>query len=107
MQEPSGPIVNVVEPVTSPRVLFDASNASAVKACEPPAVIDAEAGLIVMWSTAADETVRVALPVAPAAVPVTAWAPSADALQVAPTQAPSGSIVNVVFAVMSPSELPY
>ena len=46
VQEPSGPIVNVVEPVTSPSELLEASNASAVYVREPPAAIDADTGLI-------------------------------------------------------------
>ena len=48
LQEPSGAIVNVVELVTSPSELFAASNACAVYVCEPPAVIDADAGLTTM-----------------------------------------------------------
>src|ERR671937_545699 len=44
LHDPSGAIVNVVEPVTSPNELFDASNACAVYVCDPPATTDADAG---------------------------------------------------------------
>jgi hypothetical protein len=46
VHEPLGLIENVVEPVTSPRLLPYASNASAVYAWLAPAVIAADAGLI-------------------------------------------------------------
>src|SRR6478672_8263971 len=46
VQEPSGPIENVVLAVTSPSELFEASKPSAVYDCEPPAPIDALEGLI-------------------------------------------------------------
>ena len=105
VQEPSGAIVNVVEPVTSPSELFEASNACAVYACDPPAEIDADAGLITMWSTDAASIVSVAVPVAPTEVPVTVWVPPAVAVQAAPLHEPSGAIVKVVFAVTLPSEL--
>ena len=50
---------------------------------------------------------RVAVPVLPASVPVTVWAPPTVAVQEGPVQEPSGLIVNVVLAVRSPSELLY
>src|SRR6476659_3392411 len=48
VQDPFGPIENVVLPVTSPSELFEASKPSAVYACEPPAPIDALEGPITM-----------------------------------------------------------
>src|SRR5919204_1735195 len=48
VHDPSGAIVNVVDPVTSPSELFDASNACAVYVCDPPATTDADAGLTTM-----------------------------------------------------------
>ena len=48
MQDPFGPIEKVVLDVTSPSELLEASKPSAVYACEPPAVIDALAGLTTM-----------------------------------------------------------
>ena len=46
--DPSGPIEKTVLAVTSPNKLFAASNACAVKLCEPPATIDADPGLTTM-----------------------------------------------------------
>ena len=46
VQDPSGPIENVVLAVTSPSELFEASKPSAVYDREPPAPIDALEGLI-------------------------------------------------------------
>jgi hypothetical protein len=49
----------------------------------------------------------VAVPLAPSDVPVTVCVPEAVAVHAAPVHEPSGAIVNVVLAVMSPSELSY
>ncbi len=48
VQDPFGPIENVVEAVTSPSELLEASKPSAVYDCEPPAAVVALAGLITM-----------------------------------------------------------
>ena len=51
-------------------------------------------------------TVRAALPVLPASVPVTVWAPATLAVQLVPTRhEPSGLIVKVVTEVTSPRSL--
>src|ERR671935_289450 len=50
VHEPFGPIENVVNDVTSPSELFDASKPSAVYVCEPPAVSTAVTGVIVSGS---------------------------------------------------------
>src|SRR5919201_4847400 len=47
---PFGVIENVVKGVTSPSEFPDASNPSAVYACDPPATIVDLAGLITRWS---------------------------------------------------------
>src|SRR5436190_185983 len=105
VHEPSGAIENVVELVTSPSEFPAASKPVAVYACELPAPIVALAGLIVMWSRLPALTFSEPVPVLPAAVPVTVCAPAVEAVQLAPRQDPSGPIVKVVLAVMSPSEL--
>ena len=51
--------------------------------------------------------VRVAVPVAVLSVAVTVCAPAIVAVHVEPVQEPSGLIVNVVAAVMSPRSLLY
>ncbi len=104
---PFGAIEKVVTAVTSPRELPAASNPCAVNVCEPPAVIVAVEGLIVMWSNAPALTCSDAVPVFPAFVPVTVCAPAAEAVQVAPLQEPFGAIEKLVVDVRSPSELPY
>src|SRR5919202_6709258 len=58
VQEPFGPIENIVEEVTSPSELLAASKPSAVYVCEPPAVIVALAGLMTTWSSAPAVTER-------------------------------------------------
>ena len=68
-------------------------------------MIVAAAGESTRWSSAAAVTCSDAVPVLPASVPVTVWAPEVVAVQVAPVQEPSEPIVNVVPAVTSPSEL--
>ena len=70
-------------------------------------MIVAVAGLSVRWSRPAGLTCRLAVPLAPIAVPVTVCAPALVALQTAAAQEPSGASVNVVVEVMSPSELLY
>ena len=52
-------------------------------------------------------TWRLAVPVAPGAVPVMVWVPAVVAVQTAAAQEPSGAIVKVVLAVMLPRELSY
>src|ERR671937_364642 len=107
VQEPFGPIENVVDAVTSPSEFPDASKPWAVYVCEPPALIVAVAGRITMWSSVPVVTLREAVPVFPDFLPVTVCAPATDAVQVAPVQEPSGAIVKVVVDVTSPSELLY
>src|SRR5919202_1469890 len=68
----------------------------------------AEAGLITMWSSWLPAvTWSEAVPVFPLFVPVTVCGPATVAVQAVPAQEPSGAMVNVVAAVMSPSELSY
>src|ERR671922_74207 len=107
VHEPSGRIENVVDEVTSPSELFPASKASAVYACEPPALIVADAGVITMWSSPPAVTLSEAVPVLPLFVPVTVCGPATDAVHVAPVQDPLGAIVKTVVAVTSPIELSY
>jgi hypothetical protein len=102
VQEPSGAIENVVEAVTLPRLLLKLSKPCAVYAWLPPAVIVAEAGLIVMWSRAPALTVRLAVAVFPLSSPVTVCDPATEAVQDEPVQEPSGVIENVVAPVTSP-----
>ncbi len=51
--------------------------------------------------------VKDAVPILVAFVPVTVFAPTVGAVQLAPVQAPSGAIVNVVVDVTLPRELSY
>jgi hypothetical protein len=104
---PSGEIENVVNDVTSPSELFDASKASAVYVCDAPAAIVALAGLITMWSMTAGSTCSDAVPVLPELLPVTVCGPEVDAPHVAAAHDPSGEMENVVLDVTSPSELLY
>src|SRR6266536_625299 len=62
----------------------------------------AVAGLMVMWSSAPAETVRLAVAVLPPSLPVTVCAPATVAVQLAPVHEPSGAMVKVVEAVTSP-----
>ena len=64
----------------------------------------AVAGDTAMWSKGPGVTVREAVAVDPS-VPVTVWAPTTVALQLAPVQAPSGPMEKVVAPVTSPREL--
>jgi hypothetical protein len=105
VQDPFGPIENVVLAVTSPSELSYRSRPSAVYAREPPAVMVAEAGDKTRWSSEPAATFNVAVRVFPSAVPVTVCAPAEVAVQVLPVQDPFGPIENVVLAVTSPSEL--
>ena len=104
--DPFGLIEKVVRSVTSPSELPLASKASAVKLLESPAVIVAVDGATTMWSTAAVVTCSAAFALFPEFVPVTVWAPTVEAVQVAPVHEPSGAIENVVEPVTSPSEFP-
>ena len=106
-QDPLASIENVVVEVTSPSELSYWSRPSAVYACEPPAVITAEAGDSAKWSSAPAVTLNDAVPVLPPSLPVTVWVPASVAVQLAPVQDPFGPIENVVPAVTSPSELLY
>ena len=104
LQEPFGPIENVVVEVTSPSELSYWSRPSAVYACEPPAAIVAEAGATARWSSGPAVTLNDAVPVLPPSFPVTVCAPADVAVQLAPLQEPFGPIEKVVLAVTSPSE---
>ena len=63
LQLPSGETVKAVVAVTSPSELLKASRPSAVYAWLPPATMLAVAGASTRWSSAAGETVRLAVPV--------------------------------------------
>ena len=104
-QDPLASIENVVVEVVSPSELSYWSRPSAVYACEPPAVMTAEAGDSAKWSSAPAVTPNDAVPVLPPSLPVTVWVPASVAVQLAPVQDPFGPIENVVPAVTSPSEL--
>ena len=105
VQDPFGPIENVVLAVTSPSELLNWSRASAVYACEPPDVIVAEAGARARWSSGPAVTVSDAVLVLPASFPVTRCVPADVAVQLPPVQDPFGPIEKVVLDVTSPSEL--
>ena len=105
VQDPFGPIENVVLDVTSPSELSYWSRPSAVYACEPPAVMVADAGDKTRWSSEPGVTLNDAVPVFPSAVPVTVCAPADVAVQLPPVQDPFGPIEKVVLDVTSPSEL--
>ena len=107
VQDPFGPIENVVLDVTSPSELSYRSRPSAVYACEPPAVMVADAGDKTRWSSEPGVTLNDAVPVFPSAVPVTVCAPADVAVQLPPVQDPFGAIEKIVDAVTSPSELSY
>ena len=104
LQEPFGPIEKVVLDVTSPSELSYWSRPSAVYACEPPAVMTAEAGDSAKWSSAPAVTLNDAVPVLPPSFPVTVCTPAEVAVQLAPLHEPFGPIEKVVLAVTSPSE---
>src|SRR6266542_3048663 len=104
-QEPSGAIEKEAPLVTSPSEFPYTSRASAVKSCDPPEEMVAEAGLSTRWSSAAGVTFSVYVPVFPADVPVTVCAPATVAVQVAPEHDPFGEIEKVVLPVTSPVEL--
>src|SRR5439155_17190691 len=61
VQDPFGPIENVVLEVTSPSELLYWSRPSAVYACGAPAAIVADAGESTRWSSPAAVTVSVAV----------------------------------------------
>ena len=62
----------------------------------------AVAGLIVMRSSGAGVTLRLAVDVLPVYEPVTVCAPAMAAVHVPPAHDPFGAIVNVLLAVTSP-----
>jgi hypothetical protein len=104
-QEPSGATENAAKAVTSPVELPYTSRPSAVKSCESPAEIVADAGERTRWSRTAAVTSSAYVPVAVPEVPVTVCGPATVAVQVAPEHDPFGEIVKVVPAVTSPVEL--
>src|SRR5215210_2016437 len=81
-QVPSGESEKVVNAVTSPSELLDASKPSAVYAWALPAAVVAVAGLITMWSTTAAFTSSEAVPLLSLFEPVTVCAPATDAVHV-------------------------
>src|SRR5712691_8074855 len=100
-------MLNVVGPVMSPSELLYWSKPWAVNGCAAPARIVALGGATTRWSNPSAVTVKVAVAVLVAWVPVTVWSPATVEVQLAPVQLPPPAMLNVVVPVMSPSELLY
>src|SRR5207302_1249554 len=93
--------------VTSPRLLPYWSLPVAVYACDPPAVMVAEAGEMLSAASGPAVTVSEAVAVLEPSVAVTVCAPATVAVQLAAVHEPSGEIVKVVAAVALPRSLLY